>query len=422
MSGALPIRQVSARVVERVYGGALGVPISLTITQDESWSPRVQGELTAPRRLLDQIERPNDSAALGKLQGDLLTIKLATRYGRQRTCADYTVVMLAGGAPALLDAARTPPIPWHPGEPIMPLSAATARWGASVAAVTAECGGSIAAITRALRQPGGAYDVPPTELRTVRVRRRKETPTDLEGTVTITLAGEDVRLHDARNTATAAYVNYYTSLRALVTDVLGKVYEYSLDIDRPKLTPGATVAITTGQEWKPAASAWEFLHPILEAAGWQLYADLAGVYQLEARIATPAPHGLDASVDLIDFVPVRDRTDGYYTAAMVEYTDGNPAIPAERWDVYAPAGSHRVAHETRPGKRLSAGAAEQIVARARARATPGTAQSTVQLDLLPGHRLPIRTPWRTEQATISALTHTYPAAETRYELRDIPTE
>lgn len=420
MSWALPIREPVAQVVERVYGGVLGVPISLTITQDESWSPRVQGELTAPRRLLDEIARPGGSASLGELQGDTLTIQLVTRYGRQRLCRDYTPVMLAGGAPGLLAFVRAPAAPWHPGEPIQPLSAATARWGGSVAAVTAECGGSIAAITRALRQPGGSYDIPPTETQTVRVRRRKESPDDLEGTVTITLAGEDVRLHDERNTATAAYVNFYTSLRALVTDVLGKVYEYSLDIDRPRLTPGTDVTIPTGQEWKPAQTAWEFLHPILEAAGWQLYADLAGVYHLVARLSSPAPHGLDADRDLIDMKTIRDRADGYYDAAMIEYTDGT--TPAERWDVYAPLGARRVAHETRPGKRLSAGAAEQLVQRSRARLTPGTAQSTVQLDLRPGHRLAIRTPWRTEQATISALTHTYPAAETSYELRDIPTE
>lgn len=420
---ALPIRQPDIEVVERIGGARLGVPISLTLTQDESWSPRVQGELTVPRRLLDEIAKPNGDVKLGELQGDTLTLNLITRYSRQRLCREYTLALLAGGFPALLALARTPLAPWHPGEPIRTLAAATARWGGSVAAVTAECGGSMAAITQALREPGGSYDTPPTETQTVRVRRRRETPEDLEGTVTITVASEDVRLHDARNTATAAYVNLtYTSLRALVTDVLGKVYQTSLDIDRPRLAPGADIAILTGQEWKPAQTAWEFLHPILEAAGWQLYADLDGTYRLDARLTTDAPHGLDADRDLIDFTAIRDRADGYFDAAMIEYTDGDPLIAAERWDVYAPSSARRVAHVTRPGKRLGIGAAEALVQRALARLTPGTAESTVQLDLKPGHRLAFRTPWRTEHATISALTHTYPDAVTRYELRDIPTE
>lgn len=422
MSAALPIRQATAQVVERIYGGVLGAPISLTITQDESWSPRVQGELTAPRRLLDEITRPNGDAKLGELQGDTLTIQLVTRYGRQRLCRDYTPVMLAGGAPALLDYVRTPEAPWHPGEPILPLSAATALWGGSVAAVTADCGGSIAAITRALRQPGGSYNIPPTEHQLVRVRRRKETPDDLEGVVTITFVGEDVRLHDTLNTTPAAYVNYYTSLRSLVLDVLGKVYGGGFELDLPVLVRGQDVTIPTGQEWKPAQAPWEFLHPILEAVGWQLYADLEGRYHLEPRATTPAPHGLDADRDLIDFQAIRDRAEGYYDAAMVEYTDGNPAIPAERWDIAAHPGARRVLHETRSGKRTTPGAAALLLQRSQARFTPGAAQSTIQLDLHPGHRIDARTPWRTEHATISALTHTYPAAETRYELRDITTD
>ena len=420
---ALPIRQVSAQVVERLHGGLLGQPISLTITQDESWSPRVQGQLTAPRRLLDEIARPHGSVKLGEMQGDTLNLALVTRYGRQRLCRDYTPALLAGGFPALLALARTPPTPWHPGEPIQTLAAATARWGASVAAVTAECGGSMAAITKALRQPGGSYDTPATETQTVRVRRRKETPEDLDGIVTITFAGEDVRLHDSLNTATAAYENQgYTSLRGLVEDVLQKVYGGGFELDLPVLARGLDVAIPTGQEWKPAQSAWEFLHPILESVGWQLYADLEGIYQLEPRATTTAPHGLDADRDLIDFQTIRDRADSFYDAAMVEYTDGNPAIPSERWDITAYPGARRVLHETRAGKRTTPGAAALLLQRSQARFTPGAARSTVQLDLKPGHRIDARTPWRTEHATIAALTHTYPEAETRYELRDIITE
>ncbi len=421
MSGALPIRQATARLLERFTEAPIATPISLTLTQDESWSPRVQGELVAPRRLLDELAAPGGSVALGKLQADYLVIELETRYGRGRPVSDYTAAMQVSRA-ALMELLYSKPAPWHPGEPLLPLSEATARWGGSVAAVTAAVGGSVAKLTAALRQPGGSYDIPPTERRIVRVRRRKTTPNDLDGTVTLTFAGEDVRLHDFRHTGTAAYVNTsHTSLRRLVSDVLGKIAANMIEVYTVQLMGGADVTIPTGQEWKPAQTAWEFLHPILEAVGWQLYTGLDGIYRLETRTDKPAPYGLDAARDLIDFENTTDRAAQFFDAAMVEYTDADEAIPSQRWDVYTYPGAQRIAHETRPGIKYNPGAAQALVERSRVRSTPGKAQTTVQLGLLPGHRPSWRTPWRTEHATISSLTHTYPDAETSYELREITT-
>ena len=417
----LPIREPRVRIVERLTGAPIGTPVSLSVKIDESWSPRVQGELTAPTQLLDQIAAPGGDVALGKLQGDYLVIELATRYGRGRPVSEYTKAKQISRA-KLMELIRSKPAPWHPGEPISPLSAATALWGGKVSRVTADVAGSMARLTAALRQPGGAYDVPPTEHMTLRVRRRKETPNDLDGTVTISFAGEDVRLHDFRHTGTSAYVNYYTTLRALVNDVLGKVTAYSPDVWSVELGGTQDVPIATGQEWKPAQTAWEFLHPILESVGWQLYADPAGAYWLTPRETVVAPLELDAARDLIDFSIVRDRAEGYYDGAMIEYTDGDDANPAERWDIHAPLGAQRIAHETRPGKRLIPGAAQNLVERSHGRATPGTAKATVQLTLDAGQRVAARTPWGTEYATISALTHTYPDAETALDLRDINNE
>lgn len=413
----IPIREVTAQLVERIYGGYLGTAISVTITQDESWSPRIQGELTAPLDLLDRLYRPGGNVALGRLQLDTLTLELITRYGRARTCADYTVAMRDGAA-ALLAFIKSPTIPWHPGEAIQPLSKATELWGGSVAAVTADCGGSIAAITKALRQPGGTHDIPPTEKRRILVHRRKEDPNYIENTVTIQFASEDVKLHDHRNTATAAYVSSYTSLRGLVADVLSKAYYYTGEY--ATLLHGGDILIPSGQEWKPAQTAWEFLHPILESVGWQLYANDKGYYVLSARAPVSSPRGLDASRDLIDFAPKQDRAARFYDGAMVEYSDGDPDIPADRWDIYVPLGARRIAHETRPGTRRATGAAENLVARSQAQATPGEALATVQISMEPGQRIQIGTPRGNRYATISATTHTYPAAETRFELRDIP--
>ena len=165
---ALPIRQVTARLVERITEATIGVPIKLTLKMDEDWSPRVQGELTAPRKLLDELERPAGSIALGKLQADYLVLEIETQYSRSRPVSDYTAAMLQSRA-ALMALIGSRPAPWHPGEPLQPLSAATTLWGGSVAAVTSSIGGSIAKLTAILRQPGGSYNTPPTERRLVQV-------------------------------------------------------------------------------------------------------------------------------------------------------------------------------------------------------------------------------------------------------------
>lgn len=415
----IPISEPRATVIERFTEGTLATPIMLTLSQDEDWSPRIRGDLTAPLRLLDDLAAPGGSIKLGKLQGDYLTLKLETWHGPGLTCADVSELgwVTYGGDVQAVTRALTRP--WHPGELIRPVSAATLLWGGTVATVTAVPGEDIASLTRVLRQPGGSYDIRPTDTQIVRVRRRKETPNELDGTMTIEFVGEDIRLHDFKHTGTTAYVNFYTSLRGLVEDVLGKIAKDAATYVAVQLAGGDDLAIASGQEWKPAQTAWDFLHPILESVGWQLYADLHGIYRLEPRVTKPAPHPLDAAVNLIDFQRINTHAESYYDAAMIEYTDADADIPTERWDVFAPPGSQRIAHETRPGTRAIPGAAEHFVERAKLRGTPGVATATVQIGLAPGQRVQFITPWRTEYATVQAITHHYPNSETTFDLRGI---
>lgn len=143
------------------------------------------------------------------------------------------------------------------------------------------------------------------------------------------------------------------------------------------------------------------------------------MYQLAARVTSSTDVELHHELNLIDFEIERDRAAAFYDGAIVEYTDAPIGSPADRYDVYAPEGAQRIGYESRRGENAIAGAAERLVERAWGRATPGSATATVQLGLLPGQRPTITTPSHTRSATISSITHEWPAAESRLELRDI---
>jgi hypothetical protein len=87
--------------------------------------------------------------------------------------------------------------------------------------------------------------------------------------------------------------------------------------------------------------------------------------------------------------------------------------------VYLMPGARRIMHDTRPGVRTMAGAAEQLVTRSRTRATIGDAEAVTMLRLRPGQRTGINSPARFDHGTIRALRHRLPDAETTLAFRDI---
>ncbi|MBL5972429.1 MAG: hypothetical protein D3X82_01265 [Candidatus Leucobacter sulfamidivorax] len=423
MSEVVPIREVRARILQRITRAGLGEPITARVSEDEEWSPRIQGEVTIPATLdLYPPVPPN----IWKLQGDYLLLELETRYGPGLSLADLTaayagsiaaVTAQHGGSVEAITRAHTRP--WNPGEPILPLAEATALWGGATAAVTADVGGSMAAITRALRVPGGSYLPAETERTVYQLRTRRTAPNTVEGTITLELASEDVRLHDYRHTAASVLQSTHTRLRPLVAEVLGIIAAGAGDWVTVELMPGPDVAIAAGPEWKPGMTAWDFLHPVLEAVGWQLYTPADGIYRLEPRTTRTAPQPLDQAVNLIEYLPVTDLKDAYYDGAIVEYTDADELIPSQRFDVYLMPGAQRILHETRPGIRTMPGAAEQLVTRSQQRGRTGTARTTLALPLGAGQRVQILPGGVQQHGTIRSLTHTIPDAETSMQFRDI---
>lgn len=426
MTGVLSIRENHATILERITHERLGSPISVRLRLNEEWSPRITGDIVIPDTL--DLSASHLPGQLWKLQGDTLTMRLETWYGpglpvkditEHRTEARCSYFTITPGA-SCEAMTRLYTHPWHPDELLQPLSAATALYGGTPSTVTATHQPvTPAKLTRDLRQPGGSYLIPDTETLLLALRIRAQTPNELDGTITLQVASEDVRLHDYRLTEVTELLSTHTSLRHLVADVLRRIIDTATDLNRIELAGGPDITIPTGQIWEPGQTAWDFLNPTIEAVGWTLYTDPAGVYHLEPRQTTTTTHTLDADRNLIDYQPTTDLTAAFYDAAVVEYVDADVNIPSARFDVYAPPGFQRVMHETRPGTRPVAGAAEQLVQRSRTRAAIATAQTLTLFELLPGHRVAISSVDRNDQGTVTAITHSLPDAESTVELRDI---
>lgn len=434
----IPIRQNRVRVVDRIRRLPLGEPVSLTLTMDEEWSPRIQGDIVVGDDVLAALARPGGDLKLGQLQADVLALELSTQY-RERFALAALTAKVGGSVKRATTRWKGKPgavtgefgRPWNPGERIEPLSSATAKWGGKTKRVTQTFAPRVGVreITRALRVPGGSYLIPPTDTMFVQLRIRKYQPNPETGTTTLTLASEEVRLHDFRRTYPAVWVNPFVYLRDLVAWMIAELAVVASFAQVLELAHGKDVRIESGQEWEPGMTAWEFLHPILEAVDWTFYADEVGRYRLEPRTPSAASVQLDPELNLIKTEYVDDRAGDFYDGAVIEYTDADPLNMAQRFDSYAPWAT-RIAHETRPGIKTMPGAARAFVERAQTRGKSGSAEALTLLPLRPGQRIATYMGVREANGetfpyfhygTIRALTHNLPAGEMSISLRDIIT-
>lgn len=451
----IPIRQNNVQIVDRIRKIPLGIPTTVTLTMDEEWSPRIQGEITLDDHILAERLRPGDDQKLGSLQADIIRLEietthrphigaLVTAFNKLPTSggtyggsvAIWSVYLNAYG-PTLAGltqadeqfSATTGGGAWNQGEVIEPLRTATALWGGVVEQVTEAFGPvvQLAKITAALRTPGGVYDPPPTDRLSVQLRIRGEHPNWGDGTTTLTVASEEVRLEDYRRTITTTHITTETSLRALVRWVLSEILKTAAIGTVLELAPGPDIAIPAGQEWTTGQTASEMLHPIIEAVGWTLYCDVDARYYLEPRTTTVAPLDLDIDRNILDIENDDEVTGDWYDGAVIEYTDADPLDPAARFDIYAPW-AQRVAHLTRPGVRPVPGAAQQFVERARSRGVTGRIESLMLTALRPAQRVTSLLDtyvaqgnvYRLSQSgTIRTVTHRLPDGETSLTLRDI---
>ncbi|MCA0377878.1 MAG: hypothetical protein LCH36_00355 [Actinobacteria bacterium] len=392
----IPLAKHTAHVLTTA-GVPVVDPVSVSVSMDESWSPRVQGQVVLHRDHADALP-------------DRLLVRMRATFGSDMSIAAITawaggsiaaITARAGGSVKALTDMHTRP--WNPFETSRPLS----YLSGSMSALTAAYRGDVAKVTDAMRQPGGTYQPPAPQVLEYVLHRRRHDDTHSDDLTTVQLASADIELHDYRRTVPVVYTSEHTTLRALIGYVLDQVDGV--------LNPGTDTPIEAGATWEPGRTAWEFIQPLLEQTGWQLYADEHGRYTLEPRTVTVAPVTLDADLNLIDW---EQATDPAFDSVVIEYTGSDP----HTYDVYAPPGSKRPLHETRDTAQAGVGAAEEIALRAGQRARTATADALSLYALRPLHRTTVHVDDTTARmGTVESVSWSWPETTMRASLRDLTT-
>ncbi|HWK26157.1 MAG TPA: hypothetical protein VNS09_06320 [Solirubrobacter sp.] len=386
-----------ARVVEptTLRGLALTV-LRSTITDDESWSPSTQGELFAV---------PSDvELALELKDTDLdVVVQLTTRelYGQSITLADLTTLKTPAGS----------------------LAALTVAWGI--------LGGTLGDLSDAFY---ASYDDASSshEPALVTTRRLHVRDADFEhraGVLHLDLANAEATMQD--HALVAVSPTGPTGPTALTTLVIAALAEAGLRLAYTIETLPPEVAANDAVRM-PGQSLFDYLMPIVRAAGFKLWADdHDDFYLFKERYSFPAytmlPNPVGADLDTAETVTElregRRRAD-QPTAVVVSYkwTDAT-GTARQAWDTYqADAGVaprvHQVSYDTPfPG----AGQAAQIYRALESRAARYELEARADwtLELL-GDTF-VTTPLDVIRGRVLSIARSYPENTMRVTLReDVP--
>ncbi|MFD6091321.1 hypothetical protein ACFWGN_04275 [Oerskovia sp. NPDC060338] len=318
------------------------------VTLDESWSPYVQGTVQIPlpaQEVLDAIDPRVDAR---------VRLTLRCVFGE----------------------------PW-------PVSALTADVGGSVAASTAAGAGSVAAVTARYARPYNLAGMRPSTRRRLNLGVRSRPVDRLAGTVVLTLASDEALMQDYGLVSTVAIAPDAPTVREAVLLVLSRVGGV--------LAPGAQDAAIEADAaaWTPGTSGWDYLTPLVQAAGLRLWCDEGGAWQLTQPLA-PAPGALafSTSTNLTRLEDTIDRDAGlWYDAVVVIYRwrDG-AGTEQTRYDVAGlprPRRTYTVTFERPfPGP----GAAAALLARARGRGRVYAPSAVSDYSATPGQVATITAP------------------------------
>lgn len=300
----------------------------LRITMDESWSPFVQAELSAEfphPDLVDDI----DPRGAGRVR-----ISIRRAFGGPWPNKDFTAAFPTPTSNATLTAA-------YPGYTNAQITAKFAH----------------------AYNPAGVRD---TVVRSFDLDVRERTLDHLDQSLRVVAMSDEMLLDDYKRMIPSKYVNTETSVRALVTTVLGYI--------GAELEPGTSDAplVAGSLEWVPGASGWEFLRTPIEQSGLRLWCDEHRVWRLAPRNPL-TPGGINLSTgDGGNLIRVADRInrDGEWADAVVityRWTDAAGAVQLA-YDVAGdPATAKKVEALTREQKNPGAGAAASILRQSKAR-------------------------------------------------------
>jgi hypothetical protein len=274
--------------------------LTAKITRDDSWAPYVQADLTCAAPDPDVMRELDPRGAPSRVR-----LTLTRVYGQPLTL----------GA---LSTAYPHPAP----------STVTGLGPARIPALT--------------NRFAGVWNVgpQPEEQRRDVVLWLRSRPRDLgAGTVTLTLTSGEVLLQDYRWMSSLPWRPPALDVRTIVGRVLARVGAYlqtADSFDQATVPPEAV-------EWAPGQSAWDYLTPLLQAAGRRLWCDELGKWHLAARDTPTGGAALVLGRDAITAAGDTIDRAGWYDSVLVRYRWKDEAgNDHERFDQATSAGSHRV--------------------------------------------------------------------------------
>lgn len=292
--------------------------IDASIAMDETWSPYVQASLTTV--LNESLQDALDPRTGGRVhvyisqsygQSDKLSSLTAT-YGGS-TIADITAVW---GGQQITDLSAWYFIPYNASESNQ-LSTLSSTYGSgTIADLTADWDGlTVEAISEKYWRsyPSGIYDNYRRGF-DLAVRTRN---TDLaQGTVQLELASDEALLQDYALVSVNNFAPVSLQLRNVIMEVLALIGGYLIP-DTTDATVEADAAI-----WAPGQTAWDYLEPMVQAAGFRLYCDERRRFHLvddtftQPGLAELFALGTIKAVD--DIISLDD--DYWFDAVVVKYT------------------------------------------------------------------------------------------------------
>lgn len=328
------------------------VPLQLedgTVTLDESWSPYAQASLTIPTPALEILSRLDP---------------------RAKPRIRLTANQVFGTA--------------------QPLSALTARLAAAASTPTLATMTALYAAQTILgisSDHGTGYNpegVRPPTTRTWDLGIRSRTVDQLGARITLTAASDEGLLMDYAPTALGTSAPTVRAAVAMVLSRIDAVLEPGPD-DGP-----LSADVTT---WSPGVTAWDFVQPLVDAAGLRLYCDEQRRWWL-VKPLQPSDTALALSAATITQAEDQiSRDEGWADAYTVAYrwTD-SAGLPMVRYDIAAPLGYTKMAVVNVDRRWMGDGAAAALLARAQGRGQVSQVETVSDYHAAPGALLRVSLP------------------------------
>lgn len=323
---------------------------SASVTLDRTWSPYVVATLTMPKpseatlNLLDPRTKPRVSVFLSQDFGNSQKVSLLT--------SQFT--------------------------------------GLTVATVTTTFANQfLSQRTAAYFLPWNVSQIIPSTTRDLDLGVRSTTVDHNSGELTIELSSDEGYLQDYALVATANYTPGYTSVKAAVSDALSRIGA----VLQNTALDGTVEASAT--DWEPGQPAWDYVAPLLTAAGLRLYCDERRFWYLVGDNDT-----VDGTVVLSDVSTITSATDSisrdarWYDAVVITYTfrDTSTGTTTVTIDTATNGSATKVLALDYSTAYPGPGAASRVLARATGRGRVQSVQAVNDYSATPGQEARITLP------------------------------